>query len=327
MLLGVLLAACGGGGGDGGQAAGPTLVAPPAAAATLAQSGSEASSAVQALHSGASAIVEKSTTLGSGGFVGPLSSAGAVNSTSPRPARSAQRERALAAQSFACTEMFPSPCSGSVTVDTNAPQSGTVVPAGTFFSITYQGLSFASGADTVQINGTFRVDFLTAFDTGATSPANLQMMLTLSDFSGNAGGVSFGPMNAIALVEYDASGVASLTVDGLRITDIDGAVVTDEDDYRIVGTRLRSAYWGSAAQYVDSDFSNWVVVGGRPTVGSTASIAAGTGSVTVAVTASSTSSVVYDVHLDRGGISVRYTVTATYSAGSSTPTYTAVVVG
>jgi hypothetical protein len=317
-LVAAALAACGGGGG-GDDAAGPALQSPPTVAATLTQSGGEAMAAVQALNSGAATIVSKNAALEAGALFAPVGA-----SSSPLNLRSTlartSRERALARETVGCADLGLSPCSGSVTLDISDSSDGTVFPAGSHATATFNGLSFSDAGSAFSINGMFRIDFLTAIDFDVADFANARLQITLSNLSGNVEGVSFGPESAVALYEFDGIGMPAVTIDGLRMTGLDSLNVTDADNYSAIGTRARLAHWAAASTYVDVNFSNWSVSAGRPTAGSTATITAGTGSVSISVDGASASQVVYLVDVSAGGVTTSYQVTATL--GANAPAYT-----
>ncbi len=320
-----LLGACGGGGGDAGGGGGsPTLQQPPAAAATIAQSAAEAQEAVKAALAGSATVVEQAAGLDSSFLLigNPLGIGASPLSLASRVMAST-REQPMAVQMLGCTLVFEvNPCSGSVTVDTNAPQSGaTVWPAGTYFAMTFNALSGRLARSSFSMNGTARIDFLSAFDTNATSFANTRIQITASNLSGSVDGVAFGPESAVALIEFDSGGVGTLTVDGVRIRGLAGLTVTDANNFSLVGTVLRSAYWAAPSTYVDTSFTHWVVVAGRPQAGSTGSIVAGTASVAIGVTSTSATTVVYDVRVTAAAATNRYLVTATYPAGGGAPSY------
>jgi hypothetical protein len=315
----VLLAACGGGGGGGGDDAGPVLVAPPSTAATLTQSSADAMAGVQALNTGAAAVVSKSAALDAGSLFAPVGA-----SASPLGLRGAgAREQALARETVGCGELGFTGCSGSVTFDFNFDANAAILPAGSYFALTFNNLSGSFEGSAFSMSGTLRTDFVTAIDTQAPSLANAQFRVTLDGLSGTADGVSFGPESDVALYEFDAAGVPTITIDGLRLSGLDGLNVTDADNYIASGTQLRFAHWTAVSTYIDIDYNNWAVSAGRPTLGSTAALSAGTsGGATVTVTSSSPSQVVYRVDLNVGGNIVQYLVTADYSSG--TPSYSVV---
>jgi hypothetical protein len=321
--LATLLAACGGGGGGSDSAAaGPVLEAPPATAAGLQTSSTEASGAAAASMDSAQRMVQLSASLN--GSIPALANGGSAALSWSRVALSASRERALATQTVTCADFFgSSSCSGSLTVNTNASGSGTVIPAGTLVNMSFNALQGSFGGSPVLINGTLRMEYLSTFDANASSLAGLRAQLTFGNFSGTAEGVPFGPLTEVALLEFDGQGVGTMTIDGLRITGFDTLMVTDADNYSLANVTLRRAHWAAAAGYVDMSFQNWSVVNGRPSMNSTETITAPNSSIAVVVTASSASSVVYAVTATVNGAAVSYTVTATYPA-SGAPTYTVV---
>jgi hypothetical protein len=312
------LAACGGGGGD--DVAGPVLQAPPTTAATLAQSGAEAIAGVQALHSGAAAIISKTTALDAGSLFSPLGASASPMNLRNTVARAA-REQALARQTIGCSQLEIGACSGSVTVDYNFDGSATVLPAGSYLAMTFNDLAGTLEGSAFSMSGTFRMDFLTSVDIQAANFANARLQIGLDDLSGTADGVSFGPESEVALYEFDANGVPTITIDGLRLAGLANLNVIDADDYSAAGTRLRFAHWAAASTYVDVLYSSWIVSAGRPSVGSTATITAGTnGSAAILVTGASATEVVYRVDLTVGGATTQYLVSA--DLGTSPPSYT-----
>jgi hypothetical protein len=233
----------------------------------------------------------------------------------------AAREQALERQTLSCANLGLTGCSGSVTVDTNVDGNAAVLSAGTYITLEFNALSFIEAGSPVSINGSFRMDFLTSIDAQAASLANARLQIEFGNLSGTVDGVSFGPATEVALLEFDAAGAPAVTIDGLRITGLDGLNVIDADDFTINGTTLRRAHWSHAAAYVDVTFSNWTVSAGRPTAGSTATITgANGGSAVITVDSVTATQVVYLVHVTIGGASVDYVVTADTSA--SPPTYT-----
>jgi hypothetical protein len=317
-----LLGACGGGGGDSPAAAAPVLLAPPTTAATLQSTSTEASGAAAATADSAQRLVQLSASL-NGNL--PLARSGTAALSWSRAALSASREQPLATRSVTCADFFGSTaCSGSLTVDTNATGTGSVIPAGTYATLTFSALQGSVGGSPVLLNGTLRLDYLTSFDINAATPAGLRFQLTFSGFSGTAEGVSFGPLSAIALYEFDAQGVGLLTIDGLRITGFETMTVTDANNYSLPDVTVRRAHWATPAGHVDLHYSNWSVVSGRPAVNSTATISVPGSSVTVIVRESSATSVVYEVNASVNGTVLSYAVTATFPAGGGAPTYTVV---
>jgi hypothetical protein len=322
--LATLLAACGGGG-EGGDsaAAGPVPEAPPATAAALQTTSTEASGAAAASMDSAQRLVQLNASLN--GAIPALANGGSAALSWSRAALSASRERALATQTLTCADFFDSAsCSGSLTVDTNASGTGTVIPAGTYVTMSFNALQGSFGGSPVLINGTLRMEYLSAFDANASSLAGLRVQIAFTNFSGTSEGVSFGPLNEVALYEFDAQGVGTMTIDGLRITGFDTLTVTDANNYSLANVTLRRAHWATASGYVDMSFQGWSVANGRPSLNSRATITAPNSSITVTVTSSSASTVVYGVTATVNGASLAYTVTASYPAGGGAPTYTVV---
>jgi hypothetical protein len=319
-----LLAACGGGGGGGGdEAAGPVLVAPPTTAATLAQSTSEAMAAVQSLNDNATMLLSKSAALQGGALFAPVGA-----SASPLNLRNtvvgAAREQALARETVACGNLGLTSCSGSATFDTNVADNATMLAAGSYFAITFNGLTGGAGDSALSMNGLFRMDFLTTLDIDALDFANARFQLTLGNLSGTVDGISFGPETALALYEFDPRGTPTVTIDGSRIEGLGGVRGTNAQNYGVTATRLRTAHWNNTAGYIDVNFGDWIVVQGRPTGGSTAAINAGAASAAISVQSSSQAEVVYVVRIVLGGVTTTYLVTATYI--NDVPSYVAIQV-
>jgi hypothetical protein len=266
--------------------------------------------------------VSKSAALQGGSLFVPLGASGSPLNLRNTVARAA-REQALSRETVACGNLGLTSCSGSVTFDTNVADNATVLPAGSYFAMTFNGLSGGADGNTVSMNGLFRMDFQTALNIDALDFANARFQVTLGGLSGTVDGISFGPETALALYEFDPRGTPTLTIDGLRIQG--GVSTTDAQNYNVIGgTRLRTAHWSNAAGYVDVQFTeNWIVSQGRPSAGSSAIISDGNASMTISVQSSSASSVVYAVTASVNGATVAYTVTATYPA-SGAPTYTVV---
>ncbi len=318
--LATMLAACGGGGGDS-AAAGPVVEAPPTTAAALQITSTEAGSAAAASMDSAQRIVQLNASLN--GSIPALANGGSVAMSLSRAAMSMSRERALATQTLSCADFFGSPsCSGSLTIDTNASGSGTVIPAGTYVSMSFNALQGSFGGSPLLVNGTLRLDYLSAFDANASSLAGLRVQMTFSGFSGTAEGVSFGPLTEVALYEFDGQGVGQMTIDGLRITGLDTLSVTDAANYSLANVTLRRAHWAAPAAYVDMSFSDWGVVNGRPGINSMADIEVPGSRISIIVRSSSASTVVYEVNALVNGAVASYTVTASYPAGGGAPSYT-----
>ena len=317
-----LLAACGGGGGGGDDAAGTAAVleAPPATAVSLQTTPTEASGAAAAGMDSAQRLVQLSASLN--GSIPALANGGSAALSLGRVALSSARERALARQTISCADFFGSPsCSGSLAIDTNLNDSVSVIPEGTYVAMSFNNLQGSFDGSPMQVNGTLRLEYLSAFDTNASSLAGLRVQMTFTNFSGTTDEVSFGPLNEIALYEFDSQGLGAMTIDGLRITGLDTMSVIDADNYNLTNVTLRRAHWATPSGHVDMSFQNWLVEEGRPDVNSRVTITAPGGSIAVVVTASSASSVVYAVTATVNGASVSYTVIASYPAGGGAPSY------
>lgn len=317
--LAIGLSACGGGGG-----ASLAVDEPPGTAATLQQSAAEAQAAVVATVAGGSIVVAQGAGLDSslffvgsplGGGASPVNMAGRV--------ASAAREQPMAVVTAACATVLDAttpPCSGSVRVDSNAPNT-PVWPAGTYISMSFEALSGSLGGTAFSMDGAVRIDYLTSFDHGVVPPLNTQIRVTTNSLRGAVNGVSFGPDSGVALLEFDSAGVGSVTVEGVRITGLGGLSVSDTDNYRLLDVALRVAYGSTALTYVDTNFDDWTVALARPLPGSLARVSAGSANAAITVLSSSSDTVVYDVVLTVDGGSVSYTVTATYSSDGGAPAY------
>jgi hypothetical protein len=107
----------------------------------------------------------------------------------------------------------------------------------------------------------------------------------------------------------------------LRIGGLDSIFVGNSGNYTFGNVDLRTGHWGSAPAYIDLNYTNWSMQFGRPTVGSTASILAGTNATAlVTVQSASQDEVTYVVRLGVGGAFADYIVTATYA--NNAPSYT-----
>ncbi|MBT9459820.1 MAG: hypothetical protein IV097_24620 [Burkholderiaceae bacterium] len=325
VLLGALLSACGGGGGsDDGVSPAPT---------NLSQSTTEARQAVEFSVSGAAAIVAKSSVLDNNPLFDLTVPGGSTSQAAPTlKALSASRSQAprvkpQALISFGCADLqvFTGPCTGTVGVDASFLDSATQIPADSFLSMSFNGLSGVMDGISTRIDGVFRIDFLTAVNSNATSFANARLRITLTNFSGTEGGISYGPESFAALLEFDAQGQPTITVGDLTLSKVSNLVVTDNSNYRIGSAQLRKPYWGSEANKIDGSFQTWAVGQGRPAVGSVASLTASNGvTAKVEVSASSSSTVVYPVQIAIGASTKRYTVTASYASATAAPTYAVV---
>jgi hypothetical protein len=312
----LLLAGCGGG---GGEASGPTLQSPPSTAATLSLSSSEALQAVSSVLDGGAAVASQQS--GPDSLFVPVGGNAAATSRTLASAR----EQPMAVHSVSCSTFLASPCSGSVTLDTNVDLNGSsVLPAGSYLAFSFNGLAGTAEGKSYSVNGGFRIDLLTTVDANATAPANARFRTTASALTGTVNGEAFGPRNSVALFEFDAQGVASVTSEGRAFVALSGVTVTDRDNYSIASGRVRKPHWSGADTYVDCTFQTWTVSNGHPAAGSHATLSAGPNSIVIDVTAAAATQVVFDVELTVDGVVKRYTVTADYPVGGGTPVYTVV---
>ena len=255
-----------------------------------------------------------------GGSFGPLQ-APATRQVAPSAGRDVQ---AQAVQTESCTALLDAPCSGSATLDTNVADTATVIRPGDYADLRFLSLSGSMLGERLTLNGRMRIDFLSTLDINATQNPGLDLTLLLDGFAGSINGQSFGPISDTSRLQIDTQGVTTITGGGASFTGMSGMSVTANGSYVIGGGRVRQGYWADSNRYVDLTLQNWHVVGSRPTVGSQAFIAAGSGNIAIQVTASSAASVVYAVTVNVGGAISRYTVTASYPAGGGAPVYTAV---
>jgi len=324
LALAALLVACGGGGGDGSATPAAQVMAPPTVAAVLGNSPADAAQSAQAAVGGAAAAVTRMNSLSGlsallGGSVGSLRLP-----ANRQVALSAGRDvQALAVQTAACADLLDPPCSGSATLDTDIADTATVIRAGNYADLRFLSLSGYMFGQRLTLDGRMRIDFLSTIDTNATQNPGLDLKLLLDGFGGTVNGQNFGPISDISRLQVDTQGVGTLTAGGASYTGMSGTSVSGSGSFVIGGGRVRQAHWADANRYVDVTLQNWQVVGNRPAVGSQAVVAAGSGSIAIQVTASSTASVVYAVTANVGGPTVRYLVTASYPAGGGAPTYTA----
>ncbi len=326
--LAALLVACGGGGGDGSATPGAQVSGPPTVAAVLGNSPADAAQSAQAAVGGAAAAVTRANSLSGlsalfGGSVGSLQ----VHLPATRQvAMSAGHDvQPLAVQTAACTDLLSLPCVGSATVDTDIVDTANVIRAGNYADLRFLSLSGNLLGQRLTLSGRMRIDFLSTIDLNAAQNPGLDLKLLLDGFGGSVNGQSFGPISDLSRLQVDAQGVGTLTAGGASYTGMTGTSVSDNGSYVIGGGRVRQAHWADPNRYVDVTLQNWQVLGNRPTVGSQAVVAAGSGSIAIQVVSSSIDSVVYAVTLNVGGPAVRYVVTASYPAGGGAPSYTAAV--
>ena len=327
LALAALLVACGGGGGGDGASTPPAdeVAGPPTAAATMVNSVSEAQSAARAVVAGADAAVNRVSSLNGFSVLvgGPVVPHGVA--TAPRPqVLGAARVQAQAVSTAACAELVDLPCSGSATLDTNIPDSATRVNPGDYADLQFAALDGQLFGQHVVMNGRVRIDFLSALDLNASQFNGLDLKLKLVGFGGSVNGTVFGPVSDTARLQINTQGGLDMTAGGVSYRGLHGVTMSGAGSYSIAGGTVRVSYWSDSGKYVDLSLQNWRVLGGRPAVGSQATVTTGQGSATISVSASSATAVVYAVSITNAG-TTRYTVTASYPAGGGAPTYSAVL--
>lgn len=326
-LLALALAACGGGGGDAGSSPSEAPVGPPATAASLAASTGDAIEVAKSAVSGADGVVSRYTALsGFSALMGvPIAGSQAVPMAAVRAAARLQRpadgrQVALDVRAVSCLDVVDGPCTGTATMDTNIPQTATSVSAGQYVEVNFSNISGYSMGYALTLNGRLRIEFLTSVNLNQATLANVGLRLQFVALGGSFAGVSYGPLTELMDLTLDASGEASLVSSGARYGVMDAISITGAGSYAIGTGNVRAAF-GSSNGYADVALSNWRSSASRPAVGSQATLTAGSGRATVAVSSSSTGTVVYAVAITLGGTTTRYTVTATYSG--NTPSYSA----
>ncbi|CAD5374308.1 conserved exported hypothetical protein [Rubrivivax sp. A210] len=314
VALAALLVACGGGG-DATSSQPAQVVAPPTTPATLGTTEAEASAAVQAAVASADAAVNRSSALsGLGALLGtPIGMA-------PEP--QATRAQPLVVRNLPCGDLIDAPCNGSATVDTNLADNATAIPAGAFFDVRFNAVSGFIFGRSATLAGRLRMDFLSAIDADAQTPAGLHVILTTEQFGGSLGGRAFGPVSDIAELRISAQGVASVVAAGRQYTGLGTVSVTDANNYTLGSGSVRAAHWTAANTYVDLAFENWRVVNGRPAPGSALTVNGAAGnSASIRVSGTTADTVVYAVTLTSAAATLNFSVIATYPAGGGAPSY------
>lgn len=322
-----VLVACGGGGGSdaGSTAQADQILGPPTVAASLVNSSDEAKLSMQTMVEGADKAASRASSLSGlsallGLPVGTLS----VASSGQKEAQSTTGVHAMSVQTQACNTFLASPCTGSATLDTNIADNANVINVGDFADVTFASLSGPLDGLNVFMNGHMRIDFLSTFNLNSSMFSGLDLKLKLDNFSGSVNGASFGPVSDSAHMQINAQGVSTVTAGGVSYIGLKGVSVTGAGTYTIPTGTLRVSYWSDSGKYVDIALTNWRTVGGKPQVGAHATVTSSNGTITANVTSSNSTTVVYAVTCVVNGITSRYTVTATYGAGSTSPTYVAV---
>lgn len=308
-ILTLCLVACGGGGGDSGSS---SVEGPPTEAAALVQSDSEASAAVQAAVAGADEVVQQSA--GADSFLLPFGGSTV-----------AARERPQVASTLSCTDVVDAPCTGTVSAETDIPQSG-LAAAGQHIAVTFNDVSGSSGGQPISLNGSLRMQFLSAFDMNSDTAAGLRVDITITNLSGSSAGVSFGPESGAARLEFSTATSFALTIDGVRLSGLSGVNSVDASNYGIGTATLRRAYWGNAKTYVDDRYSAWNVDAHHVRLNSRATVLAGDTRADIKVISATTLQTVFEVKLTVAGVLKTYEVTATFPDAGGTPTYSVTAV-
>jgi hypothetical protein len=333
-LVALVLSACGGGGGDGGGTPTPPSdppLGPPATAATLSTSAADASDAARTAVSAADGLAGRYSTMT--GFTALLGVPIAAEPATPsavhlpgtrRAAWPDGRARRLDVTTEACTEFVDPPCTGTITVDTNVAQTATSVTPGNYLDATFNSLSGLVLGRSVTFTGRMRIEFLTALNLNNPQLPGLGLRIKFTGFAGTLAGSAFGPVSETADFNFSSQGVGTLTTGGARYGSLAGVSVTGAGAYTINTGDVRRGFGASTTAHVDTHLTNWRNLAGRPVVGSSATLTAGSTSASVQVTASSSTTVVYAVSIVSTTGTRAFTVTATYPAGGGAPTYSAV---
>lgn len=320
-----LLAACGGGGGDAEPALSAAPSGPPATAATMGSTATDAVDAAKASVAAADGVAARQgalsglTVLGApvAGSPGGLAFAALV--------QGAGMKQAQAVSTDACTDFLASPCTGSVTTDTNLAANATSVKRGDYIEGTFNALSGSLFGTPLSLSGKLRIEFLTAFNLNASSPAGVQLRLVFTAFSGSFAGYVIGPVSETVDLVFDAQGTPTFVVQGASFSVLSTVNVTGPGSYTIGSLSARVGY-GSTQGYVDVRLTNWFSSAGRPNAGSFSRVSAGAASASVTVVSAGSTTVVYDVFITGAapGSSASFRVTATYPTGGGAPSYSAV---
>jgi len=320
----VWLVACGGGGGDGGPGPTDDVAGPPTVSAILQNTAGEASQSVQAAVGTADNAAARASSLsGLSALLGTPIAGPSSAHVHPLAAPASGTARPLAVMTAACSDLFEPPCAGSASVDTNIADTATRIAAGDYADMQFASLSGTFAGESVALNGRMRIEFLSAIDLASTTFDGMDVKLKLVSFSGSINGAAFGPISDSSRLRIDAQGVATVTAGGATYSGLGGVTVTGAGHYGVANTTVRMSYWSDAGRYVDLTLQSWQVLGGRPTVGSMATVG-GSGSIVVSATSASSSTVVYAVAVTAGGATTNYIVTASYPSGGGVPSYTAV---
>ena len=318
------MAGCGGGSGDPGVAPTGDVVGPPTVAATLGTAASDATAASRATGEAADATIARSAAMG--GLFGLVNSPGSNAPATPllQRAAAASRKRALRAENMSCDDFVDLPCTGNAVADTNIAESATAVIPGDYIDIRFNNLSGRLFGASTSLLGRMRLDFQSGLNLSGGTLAGLNVLVTLEQLSGSLAGYAFGPVSDVGRLQVSATGVQTITAGGRSFSGLRSVTATGAGSFNVGAGTVRSAHWSAPGAYVDVTLSNWRVTANRPQVGSQATLTAASGRITLRVSASSATSVVYALSLSSPtGATVNYTVTASYPSGGGSPTYVA----
>lgn len=334
VLCTAVLAACGGGGGGDAASSGvASPVGPPTTQASVGASATDAQEASRTVAAAADDAVTRTAALGGFfGFVGaPIGLQGTpLGATLNGAARAGSEDvkRALRVEVAPCDDFFDPGCSGTATIDTNIAETAQRIAAGDYADIRFNSLTGRLYGYSASLSGRMRIDFDAALDPNAPSLAGLNVRVLLEALRGQLGGQPFGPISDAVRIQIGANNERTITMSARSYSGLSGLTVSGSGAYSIESVTIRLAHWTSTTGYVDLALTNWRVNGGRPQVGSQASLfGAGGSSASLLVQSVSATQVVYAVTLRSGTAQASYTVTATYPAGGGAPTYVAVPAG
>ncbi len=330
-VLALAAAGCGGGGGGSGDPA-PSFsdppAAPPATAAAIGTTTTDAMDATRAAVATADGLVARQASMNGlaallgqsvAGMESPVA-AELVARVSRSPQAHPDRARILATTD-PCTDYVDSPCTGTVTTDTNIANNATTINAGQFVEATFNNINGFLLGRAVTFSGKLRIEFLTGINAASGSFNGMGLRIKFTAFAGTVAGNAFGPISETVDLNISAQGVPTLVTGGVRYGTVAGVTSTGAGSYTIGSGTARLGYGAAVSGYVDVNLTNWRIGAARPLVNSTASITNGSVTVTVTVASSGASTVTYNVSIVSGGVTRTFTVTAQYASG--TPTYTA----
>ena len=142
---------------------------PPATAATVNATPSDAVSVTQSALAAANGLVaQKNALSGLEALLGADVTAQAAGPLRPGLVATG-RKHALATTTEACQVVVDAPCSGTVTADTDIPDTATTVTAGQYLDATFNAINGSLGGNIVTLGGRLRVEFLTGLNLNSSS--------------------------------------------------------------------------------------------------------------------------------------------------------------